>query len=105
MPDDDLMADMYLLVDQLCEEAGLSWYELSNWSKPGKECLHNIAYWKSSNWWGLGPGAHSHIDGQRWWKAQHATQTVVLFSAYYLRRQTSDCEECGSGLDAVCRID
>ena len=73
MPDDDLMADMYLLVDQLCEEAGLSWYELSNWSKPGKECLHNIAYWKSSNWWGLGPGAHSHLNGERWWNVKHPT--------------------------------
>jgi oxygen-independent coproporphyrinogen-3 oxidase len=73
MPDDDLMADMYLLVDQLCEEAGLSWYELSNWSKPGKECLHNIAYWKSANWWGLGPGAHSHLNGERWWNVKHPT--------------------------------
>ena len=73
MPDDDLMADMYLLVDQLCEKAGLSWYELSNWSKSGKECLHNIAYWKSANWWGLGPGAHSHLNGERWWNVKHPT--------------------------------
>jgi oxygen-independent coproporphyrinogen-3 oxidase len=73
MPDDDLMADMYLLVDRLCEEAGLSWYELSNWSKPDKECLHNIAYWKSANWWGLGPGAHSHLNGERWWNVKHPT--------------------------------
>jgi oxygen-independent coproporphyrinogen-3 oxidase len=73
MPDDDLMADMYLLIDQLCEQAGLSWYELSNWSKPEKECLHNIAYWKSANWWGLGPGAHSHINGERWWNVKHPT--------------------------------
>ena len=73
MPDDDLMADMYLLVDQLCEEAGLSWSELSNWSKPGKECLHNIAYWKSANWWGLGPGAHSHVDKKRFWNVKHPT--------------------------------
>ena len=73
MPDDDLMADMYLLVDQLCQAKGLSWYELSNWSKPGHECRHNIAYWENMNWWGLGPGAHSHIDGKRFWNVKHPT--------------------------------
>ena len=73
MPNDDLMADMYLLVDQMCEEAGLTWYELSNWSKPGHECRHNIAYWQNKNWWGLGPGAHSHVDGKRFWNLKHPT--------------------------------
>lgn len=71
MPDDDLMADMYLLVDQMCMQKGLKWYELSNWSKPGHQCRHNIAYWKSANWWGLGPGAHSHIDRKRFWNVKH----------------------------------
>jgi oxygen-independent coproporphyrinogen-3 oxidase len=73
MPIDDLMADMYLLVDQMCEEAGLTWYELSNWSKPGHQCRHNIAYWENKNWWGLGPGAHSHVDGKRFWNLKHPT--------------------------------
>ena len=73
MPDDDLMADMYLLVDQMCEKAGLTWYELSNWSKPGHECRHNIAYWENKNWWGLGPGAHSHVDAKRFWNLKHPT--------------------------------
>jgi oxygen-independent coproporphyrinogen-3 oxidase len=73
MPNDDLMADMYLLVDQMCNDVGLHWYELSNWAKPGKECLHNIAYWKSANWWGLGPGAHSHVDRKRFWNVKHPT--------------------------------
>ena len=73
MPIDDLMADMYLLIDQMCEEAGLTWYELSNWSKPGHECRHNIAYWQNKNWWGLGPGAHSHVDGKRFWNLKHPT--------------------------------
>lgn len=72
-PDDDLMADMYLAVDQMCTAAGLNWYELSNWSKPGQECQHNIAYWKSANWWGLGAGAHSHIDHKRFWNVKHPT--------------------------------
>ena len=73
MPNDDLMADMYLLVDQMCEEKGLTWYELSNWSKPGHQCRHNIAYWENKNWWGLGPGAHSHIDRKRFWNVKHPT--------------------------------
>lgn len=73
LPNDDLMADMYLLVDELCERAGLSWYELSNWSKPNHEARHNIAYWRNANWWGLGPGAHSHLDGLRWWNMKHPT--------------------------------
>jgi oxygen-independent coproporphyrinogen-3 oxidase len=71
MPDDDLMADMYLLIDQQCLQKGLKWYELSNWSRPGHQCRHNIAYWKSNNWWGLGPGAHSHIDSKRFWNVKH----------------------------------
>ncbi|MEI9906987.1 MAG: radical SAM family heme chaperone HemW [Actinomycetota bacterium] len=71
MPDDDLMADMYLLVNELCEAVGLSWYELSNWSKAGHESQHNIAYWKNADWWGLGPGAHSHVQGVRWWNVKH----------------------------------
>ena len=73
MPNDDLMADMYLLVDEMCEASGLSWYELSNWSKPGYESRHNVAYWKNANWWGLGPGAHSHLNGTRWWNVKHPT--------------------------------
>ena len=73
MPNDDLMADMYLLVDQLCEAHGFTWYELSNWSKPQHECAHNIAYWRNKEWWGLGPGAHSHIDGKRFWNVKHPT--------------------------------
>lgn len=73
LPNDDLMADMYLLVDEMCERAGLSWYELSNWSKPNHQSRHNVAYWKNSNWWGLGPGAHSHLNGTRWWNMKHPT--------------------------------
>ncbi|MEI8066687.1 MAG: radical SAM family heme chaperone HemW [Actinomycetes bacterium] len=71
MPDEDETADKYLLVDELATAAGLSWYELSNWSKPGGECRHNIAYWEGKNWWGLGPGAHSHMNGRRWWNVKH----------------------------------
>lgn len=66
-PDDDDMADKYLLLEAAFSKAGMNWYEVSNWSKPNSECQHNIHYWKSSNWWGIGPGAHSHINGVRWW--------------------------------------
>ena len=71
IPDDDQTADKYLLVDEKFSRAGFTWYELSNWAKPGGECRHNIAYWEGANWWGLGPGAHSHIDGMRFWNVKH----------------------------------
>jgi oxygen-independent coproporphyrinogen-3 oxidase len=70
-PDDDLMADMYLVADDLFCAAGLGWYELSNWARPGHECRHNLGYWSGHNWWGAGPGAHSHISGIRWWNRKH----------------------------------
>ncbi|MGB8019798.1 MAG: radical SAM family heme chaperone HemW [Candidatus Nanopelagicales bacterium] len=70
-PDDDLMADMYELADERLNAAGLSWYELSNWAAPGHECQHNLAYWRGSDWWGVGPGAHSHVGGTRWWNVKH----------------------------------
>ena len=71
IPDDDQTADKYLLADEKFSKAGFTWYELSNWAKPGGECRHNIAYWESANWWGLGPGAHSHVDGKRFWNVKH----------------------------------
>jgi putative oxygen-independent coproporphyrinogen III oxidase len=71
MPDDDETAEKYLLADQMLSANGLSWYEVSNWSSPGGECRHNLAYWRSENWWGIGPGAHSHVDGVRWWNVKH----------------------------------
>jgi oxygen-independent coproporphyrinogen-3 oxidase len=99
MPNDDLMADMYLLVDQMCEAKGLTWYELSNWSKPGHQCRHNIAYWQNKNWWGLGPGAHSHVDARRFWNVKHPTtykqkvfagESPVLDSEQLTKEQIKD---------------
>src|SRR4051794_3891767 len=67
-PDDDAMARRYRSADSLLAEAGLRWYEISNWAAdPGARCRHNLAYWRSENWWGVGPGAHSHVGGVRWW--------------------------------------
>jgi oxygen-independent coproporphyrinogen-3 oxidase len=72
--DDDDHADKYELADQLIGEAGLSWYEVSNWSRtPQQACRHNLAYWRGDDWWGIGPGAHSHVGGVRWWNVKHPT--------------------------------
>ncbi|GAB3664582.1 radical SAM family heme chaperone HemW [Actinocorallia lasiicapitis] len=70
-PDDDAMADRYLMADELLGAAGMQWYELSNWALPGGECRHNVLYWQGADWWGAGPGAHSHIGGTRWWNVKH----------------------------------
>ena len=76
-PDEDLQADMYELADELLEAAGYGWYEVSNWSRTSSADLgehrsrHNLAYWQGHDWWGIGPGAHSHIGGVRWWNVKH----------------------------------
>ncbi len=71
-PDDDDLADKYLLVDTMLSEAGLEWYELSNWARDETaRCRHNLLYWRGGDWWGIGPGAHSHVDGVRWWNVKH----------------------------------
>ena len=74
MPDDDDLADKYLLADELLTAAGLDWYEVSNWARrPESACRHNLAYWRGTDWWGIGPGAHSHVGGVRWWNVKHPT--------------------------------
>ncbi|MBO0771710.1 MAG: coproporphyrinogen III oxidase [Actinobacteria bacterium] len=71
-PDDDVLADRYAAADDLLTASGLSWYEISNWAAGGPaRCRHNLLYWTSGNWWGLGPGAHSHVGGTRWWNVRH----------------------------------
>jgi oxygen-independent coproporphyrinogen-3 oxidase len=71
-PDDDEMADRYLQADALLSAAGLGWYEVSNWARDdAARCQHNLAYWRSADWWGAGPGAHSHVGGVRWWNVRH----------------------------------
>ena len=73
-PDEDLQADKYELADQLLGEAGFNWYEVSNWSRGDQNAsAHNISYWASQDWWGYGPGAHSHFGGVRWWNVKHPT--------------------------------
>jgi len=71
-PDDDLQADMYELADDLLGAAGYDWYEISNWARdPSQRSRHNLAYWQGTDWWGFGPGAHSHIGGVRFWNVKH----------------------------------
>jgi oxygen-independent coproporphyrinogen-3 oxidase len=71
-PDEDLQADKYELAEQLLNAAGFTWYEVSNWSKgEGNTSAHNFSYWLSQDWWGYGPGAHSHFGGVRWWNVKH----------------------------------
>jgi oxygen-independent coproporphyrinogen-3 oxidase len=73
-PDDDDLADKYELADDLLEAAGLGWYEVSNWARDQDGwCRHNVGYWRGSDWWGIGPGAHSHVGGVRWWNVKHPT--------------------------------
>ena len=69
--DDDVAADRYLQAEQTLSAAGLRWYEVSNWARPGGECRHNLAYWRGDDWWGIGPGAHAHVGGVRWWNVRH----------------------------------
>ena len=69
--DDDLTAEKYLVADKAFTEAGFEWYELSNWAKSGSLSKHNLAYWSGDNWWGAGPGAHSHLNGKRFWNVKH----------------------------------
>jgi len=74
-PDEDLQADKYELAEEMLNAAGYAWYEVSNWAKVSdsedNRSAHNISYWQSQDWWGYGPGAHSHVGGVRWWNVKH----------------------------------
>ncbi|NQX13651.1 coproporphyrinogen III oxidase [Microbacteriaceae bacterium VKM Ac-2855] len=71
-PDDDLTADMYELADARLASAGYEWYEVSNWARGADHrSRHNLSYWLGHDWWGVGPGAHSHVGGVRWWNVKH----------------------------------
>lgn len=72
MPQEDDLADKYVLADELLVAAGLGWYEVSNWARnDAARCRHNLGYWHSDDWWGIGPGAHSHLAGRRFWNRKH----------------------------------
>ena len=101
--DEDLQADKYELADKLLSEAGYSWYEISNWSKSEDlKSNHNLAYWSGQDWWGYGPGAHSHLGSMRWWNHKHP-----LSYANLLEKNTSPAagrEQLDSKTAALERI-
>lgn len=73
-PDDDVLAARYERIDARLRDAGMTWYEVSNWAAtedPSARCAHNLGYWDGGDWWGAGPGAHSHVGGTRWWNVKH----------------------------------
>jgi oxygen-independent coproporphyrinogen-3 oxidase len=76
------MADRYLAADAALGAAGLDWYELSNWAIGEQaRCRHNVGYWQGGDWWGIGPGAHSHLDGRRWWNVRHPSDYAARLAA------------------------
>lgn len=80
-PDDDVHARRYELLDRRLTDAGFTWYEVSNWSRPGGECRHNLGYWDGGQWWGAGPGAHGYVDATRWWNVKHPNAYAATLEA------------------------
>lgn len=70
-PDPDVAAERYEAADDILTKAGFEWYEISNFARSGGQCRHNLHYWRNEDWWGVGPGAHSHVGGVRWWNVKH----------------------------------
>jgi putative oxygen-independent coproporphyrinogen III oxidase len=84
-PDDDVLADRYEQADATLRAAGFDWYEVSNWARgDAARCRHNELYWANANWWGVGPGAHSHVGGLRWWNVKHP----AAYAGRLLRRES-----------------
>jgi putative oxygen-independent coproporphyrinogen III oxidase len=79
---DDDLADKYERADDLLAAAGLQWYEVSNWARGARaRSRHNLGYWQGADWWGVGPGAHSHVSGVRWWNVKHPAAYASRISA------------------------
>jgi oxygen-independent coproporphyrinogen-3 oxidase len=81
LPDDDLAADMVLWADERLASSGLTRYEVSNWAKPGRQCQHNLVYWRNAPYLGFGAGAHSSLNGQRFWNVHHPREFVQRIEA------------------------
>ncbi|WP_046300217.1 coproporphyrinogen-III oxidase family protein, partial [Mycobacterium sp. UM_Kg27] len=77
-PEGDVAAHRYELVDSRLRAAGMDWYEVSNWCRPGAACRHNMGYWNGGRWWGAGPGAHSYDGALRWWNVKHPNTYAQL---------------------------
>ncbi|HET8927714.1 MAG TPA: radical SAM family heme chaperone HemW [Microbacterium sp.] len=102
-PDEDLEADMYEFADSVLGAAGLRWYEVSNWARDeAHRSRHNLAYWRGADWWGFGPGAHSHVAGTRWWNVKHPAayaQRLAAGQSPSAARETPDAR--GRALERV----
>jgi oxygen-independent coproporphyrinogen-3 oxidase len=82
MPDDDVLADRYPIADEMLAAAGFGWYEVSNWATgPDRQARHNLLYWTGGDWWGIGPGAHSHVGRVRWWNVKHPRDYAARLTA------------------------
>ena len=104
-PDPDLGADMYLLAGKLGEHAGYNHYEISNWALPGRECLHNLTYWRNQPYLGIGPGAHSYLNGHRFSNLRSPRRYIQLANALTPAKvHPASLEEYGL-LDMVEAID
>ena len=81
-PEDDDEAVKYEIADEVLAAAGYGWYEVSNWARShDARCRHNEGYWSDANWWGVGPGAHSHVGGVRWWNVKHPNAYAARLGA------------------------
>ncbi|OBG84976.1 coproporphyrinogen III oxidase [Mycobacterium sp. E802] len=92
--DDDVLAQRYELLDTRLSAAGLNWYEVSNWSRAGGECRHNLGYWNGGEWWGAGPGAHGFLGSTRWWNVKHPNAYAHALADS--RLPIADFEELGA---------
>src|SRR5919206_611079 len=103
MPDDDVLADRYEQADVTLQKAGFGWYEVSNWAtSAAARCRHNELYWANANWWGAGPGAHSHVGGLRWWNVKHPAAYAARLAAGESPAQDAELlDEADRALEAV----
>jgi putative oxygen-independent coproporphyrinogen III oxidase len=109
MPDDDVLADRYLIADDRLGAAGFRWYEVSNWAaRDDARCRHNELYWTGGDWWGIGPGAHSHAGGTRWWNVRHpaayAQRIGAALSPAQAREVLTDSERATERIMLASRL-
>jgi oxygen-independent coproporphyrinogen-3 oxidase len=80
-PDDDDQADKYAIADDRLAAAGLEWYEISNWARPGQECRHNLLYWTGGDYLAIGCAAHGCTGGRRWWTVRTPERYIETVAA------------------------
>jgi oxygen-independent coproporphyrinogen-3 oxidase len=100
-PDGDAQAAMYEWSCERMTPAGYQQYEISNWSRPGEECRHNLVYWRNGAWLGLGAGAHSHWAGLRFADVYSPKRYVELVK----RTAEEGVDACASPRDVLRRME